>query len=78
MWRSDAPDAVQEEYTEAQAAQLLNISISRLHLLLDTHVFNDGTARPAKLSFRASDLTLLSFWNRTTANPKVVRMPRRN
>jgi hypothetical protein len=77
MSQPDAPGAVSEEYTEAQASQLLNISISRLHLLLDTHVFNDGTARPEQLSFRPSDLALLSFWNRTTPNPKVVRMPRR-
>lgn len=77
MRRSNAPDPAFDEYSEAQAIEVLNISLARLHLLLDTHVFNDGTPRPAELSFRSSDLALLSFWNRTTPNPKVVRMPRR-
>lgn len=78
MRHSNLPGQIKDEYTEAEAAQLLNISISRLHMLLDAHVFNDGTTRPEALSFRPSDLALLSFWNKTTPNPKVVRMPRRN
>jgi len=64
-------------YTEPEAAKALGISILRLHRILDEHVFNDGTGRPAEVTFEASDLLLLGFWSRTMPNPKVVRMPRR-
>ena len=64
-------------YSEAEAAKALGISVLRLHLLLDEHVFNDGTARPPEVTFEASDLLLLGFWHRSTPNAKVVRMPRR-
>lgn len=67
-----------EFYTEAEVADLLGVSIPRLHLLLDEHIFNDGGPRPADITFNSSDVTLLSFWHRSTPNPKVVRMPRRN
>jgi hypothetical protein len=62
-------------YSEAEAAQTLGISVTRLHMILDEHVFNDGSHRPAQVTFQSSDLVLLSFWHRSTANPKVVRMP---
>jgi hypothetical protein len=64
-------------YTEAEAAQALGISLGRLHKLLDEHVFNDGNARPAEVTFETSDLLLIGFWHRSTPNPKIVRMPRR-
>lgn len=64
-------------YSEAEAAQMLGISISRLHMLLDENVFNDGSKRPQDLKLLPSDLLLLEFWNRSTENPKVLRMPRR-
>lgn len=64
-------------YSEAEAANLLGISVSRLHMLLDENVFNDGSRRPADLKLLSSDLLLLEFWNRSTENPKVLRMPRR-
>ena len=67
-----------EFYTEAEAAEAIGISISRLHMLLDEHIFNDGQERPNELTFTSSDITLLSFWNRAMPNPKIVRMPRRN
>jgi hypothetical protein len=65
-------------YTEVEAAEALGISLARLHLLLDENIFNDGTRRPGDLTFRASDLVLLGFWHRSSPNPKVVRMARRN
>jgi hypothetical protein len=68
---------VPEFYTEAEVAEALGISISRLHWLLDENIFNDGSVRPADLTFNSSDITLLNFWHRGTPNPKVVRMPRR-
>ncbi|HVZ16252.1 MAG TPA: hypothetical protein VG897_03995 [Terriglobales bacterium] len=65
-------------YTEAEAAQMLGISIIRLHKLLDEYIFNDGSTRPPDLQLRSSDIVLLAFWNRSTENPKVLRMPRRS
>ena len=73
--RSNQDD--KDSYSEAEAAKALGISLMRLHMLLDEHIFNDGTTRPPKLCFYASDLVMIGFWHRTTANPKVLRMPRR-
>jgi hypothetical protein len=70
-------NAKKESYTEAEAAEALNISLPRLRQLLDEHIFNDGRPRPEEVSFRLSDIILLDFWNRSTPNTKVVRMPRR-
>jgi hypothetical protein len=67
-----------ELYSELEAAEALGISLSRLYLLLDENVFNDGSQRPPDLTFRSSDLVLLGFWHQTSRNPKVVRMPRRH
>jgi hypothetical protein len=69
---------VQEVYSETEVAEILGVSIPRLHALLDEHIFNNGIPRPPELTFNSSDITLLSFWYQSTANPKVVRMPRRN
>jgi hypothetical protein len=68
----------QEYYTQAEAAEVLGISITRLQYLLDEHVFNEGTRRPEEITITYSDLLLLGFWQRSTPNPKVIRMPRRN
>lgn len=67
-----------EFYSEAEAAAMLGISISRLHMLLDENVFNNGSRRPANLALLASDLVLLGFWNKSRQNSKVLRMPRRS
>ena len=67
-----------EYYTEAEAADSLGISLTRLHSLLDEHIFNDGSARPGNLSFTSSELILLEFWGRCTPNANVVRMPKRS
>ena len=64
-----------EFFTELEAAASLGISLQRLHELLDTHIFNDGGARPAGLTFRASDLVLLKFWDRGPDERKILRMP---
>ena len=77
--QSKSPQLTRKElYSEAEAAKALRISIDRLHHLLDEHVFNDGTPRPPQVTFCSSDLVLLSFWERSTPNPKVMRMPRRH
>jgi len=70
-------NAKKECYTELEAAQTLNISLLRLRQLLDEHVFNDGNPRPEQVTFRLSDIVLLEFWDHSTPNPKIVRMPRR-
>jgi hypothetical protein len=66
-----------DDYTENEAAGILGISVDRLHRLLDENIFNDGTPRPPELRLRSSDLVLLEFWDRSTGNPKIFRMPRR-
>lgn len=66
----------QELYTEVEAAEMLNITLSRLHFLLDRHVFADGS-RPANLIFRPSDILLLEIWTRSTKGAKVLKMPLR-
>ncbi len=72
------PSNVKKEYyTESEAAEALNITVTRVRQLLDEHVFNDGKPRPEQVSFRLSDIILLEFWDRSTPNPKIVRMPRR-
>jgi hypothetical protein len=68
---------VKEFYTESEAADYLNLSVTELHGLLDEHIFNDGNPRPEDLTFCEADLVLLGFWNKTRENPKVIRMPRR-
>ena len=73
----NAKTPYQEFYNEAEAAEMIGISTARLHVLLDEHVFNDGSTPPETLSFTSADLVLLGFWQRTTPNPKVVRMPKR-
>jgi hypothetical protein len=64
-----------ESFTEVEAAQALEISLQRLHQLLDAHIFNDGSPRPAELTFRPSDLVLLKFWDRGPDDRKIIRMP---
>jgi hypothetical protein len=64
-------------YSEQDAADALGISLVRLHELLDQHIFNDGKPRPAGLNFTNAELLLLSYWQRTELNTKVLRMPRR-
>ena len=66
-----------DSYNQVEAALFLGISVSRLHMLLDEHVFNDGSERPDDIILQSSDLVLLRFWHRSTPNPKVLRMPRR-
>lgn len=65
-------------YSEIEAAGFLNISVERLHSLLDEHIFNDGSSRPEDLSFCEADLVLIEFWIKSQENPKVIRMPRRS
>lgn len=72
---TDVKRPVKEHFTEAEAALELGISVARLHLLLDTNVFNDGSPRPPSIELTSSDLLLLNYWNRLLPEQKVVSMP---
>lgn len=67
-----------ELYSEAEVTDLLGITIERLYQLLDQHIFNDGSTRPARLTFTNSELILLGFWQHGGPTGKVLSMPRRN
>jgi hypothetical protein len=69
---------VKEFYSESEAAAAVGISVDRLRLLLEQNLFTDDTPRPTEMTFRYSDLVLISFWHKSSPNPKVVRMPKRN
>ena len=71
------PKSDKEFYSEQEAAEVLGMSMERLHLLLNENVFNDGSPKPQQLTFRTTDLILVEFWDRTLADNKVVRMPKR-
>jgi hypothetical protein len=75
MFTADKP--FKQYYSETEAALMLGISVHTLQMLLDEHVFNDGSERPTELQLKASDLVLLRFWHKSRPNPKVMRMPRR-
>ena len=66
-------------YTEAEAAKALGTSIAQLDAILDEHIFNDGTPRPAQLELQASDLLLIAFWLESVEiqENKVLAMPKR-
>ncbi len=67
-----------DQYSEAEAADMLGITVSRLHELLDEHVFNEGSRRPASIEFTTSDLLLLNYWQKNPPAPRrnrVLQMP---
>jgi hypothetical protein len=66
-----------DQYSEREAAEILGITISRLHELLDEHVFNEGSRRPASIEFASSDLLLLNYWqkNSSSREGRVLQMP---
>ena len=69
-----------ELYNEAEAAAALDISVNRLHELLDQYIFNNGNRRPQEIQFTASDLLLLSYWSngsKRSATHEVITMPKR-
>jgi hypothetical protein len=66
-----------DSYSEDEASDVLGISRDRLHLLLDQNIFNDGSGKPSEIRFRVADLVLIEFWDRSTPNTKVMRMPNR-
>ena len=79
MTNPDRP--FKESYTEAEAAAALNITIARLHQILDQHIFTRGSLRPESVEFTSTDLLLLSFWSKNgksiPATRRVLQMPKR-
>jgi hypothetical protein len=57
--------------TEAEAAAVSEVTIARLHQVLDEHIFTEGAERPRSIEFSSTDLLLLSYWNSTTDSPPV-------
>jgi hypothetical protein len=78
MMENLVPPTTKEFYSEQDVCDELGLSLPLLHVILDEHIFNDGTPRPEKLQFTSSDLVLIGFWHQTMPMPKVLRMPRRN
>lgn len=73
--------STKELYTEAEAAAALEISVARLHELLDQYIFTNGNARPEGIQFTSSDLLLLSYWSndsKRAVTHEVITMPRRS
>jgi hypothetical protein len=68
---------MKDAYNELEAAAALGITVDELYDLLDKNIFTDGKGRPEHLFFQHADLVLLSFWQQSTPNIKVIRMPRR-
>lgn len=69
---------VHNSYSESEAAAALGITISRLHQLLDQHIFTDGNQRPNFIEFTASDLLLLRYWSQEARPSEVIEMPKRS
>lgn len=74
---TDTSSILKDQYNEVEAAAALGITVNELYNLLDTNIFTDGQGRPERIMFQHADLILLSFWQESTPNLKVVRMPRR-
>ena len=81
MINSHRPHLLKEQFSEAEAAAALGISISRLRQLLDEYIFTHGSTRPEWIEFNSNDLLLLSYWNKNgKVRPparKVLQMPKR-
>ena len=74
---TETSSTLKDQYNELEAAAALGITVDELYNLLDTNIFTDGQGRPERIMFQHADLILLSFWQQSTPNLKVVRMPRR-
>ena len=66
-------------YSEAEAAAALGITVTRLHELLDAHIFTNGNVRPRSIQFTSNDLLLLGYWSngQRTTSSEVITMPKR-
>jgi hypothetical protein len=66
------------QYTEAEAAAALGVTVARLHEVLDQNIFTNGLPRPSALQFTSEDLLLLEYWCGTPkVKHEVITMPAR-
>jgi hypothetical protein len=62
-------------YSEREASEVLGIALPFLHSILDMHIFNDGTPRPANVEFTSSDLLMLDYWVEKTPMENLLVIP---
>jgi len=65
-------------YNEREASEALGIALPLLHVILDAHIFNDGTPRPESVEFTSSDLLMIAYWVEKTPMENVLAMPSRS
>ena len=65
-------------YNEREASEALGIALPLLHVILDAHIFNDGTPRPESVEFTSSDLLMIAYWVEKTSMENVLAMPSRS
>ena len=68
---------IKHYYNEAEAANLLSISLTALHEILDKHVFSAENPRPEGIEFTYSELLLLSVWAKPERGGNILEMPSR-
>ena len=68
---------IKQYYNEFEAANLLSISVTALHEILDSHVFSSDNPRPEELEFTYSELLLLSVWAKPERGANILEMPPR-
>jgi hypothetical protein len=65
-------------FSETEAAAALGVTVTRLHQVLDEHIFTNGIARPHEIQFTSEDLLLLGYWCSTPrVAHEVITMPLR-
>jgi hypothetical protein len=69
---------VKQLYNEREASAALGITLPLLHVILDSHIFNDGIPRPENVEFTSSDLLMIAYWVEKTPMENVLAMPMRN
>jgi len=69
---------VKQLYNEREASDALGIALPLLHVILDTHIFNNGRPRPENVEFTSSDLLMIAYWVEKTPMENVIAMPLRN
>ena len=65
-------------YNEREASEALGIALPLLHVILDAHIFNDGTPRPENVEFTSADLLMIAYWVEKTPLENILAMPMRN
>jgi len=64
--------SVKQIYNEREASEALGIALPLLHVILDAHIFNDGTPRPENVEFTSADLLMIAYWVEKTPMENVL------